>query len=534
MTWRGVKVTRTLLLVFAAVQAVLYSSLLPLWEGFDEPWHYGYVQHFAIAHALPVLGRTKLSKEIWHSMLTCPVSHVVHSAWPELQTFDAYFALPPEARAQERQALESLPTSDAYLPSDHANYEIQQAPLAYAVLAIPDWLLRELPLPTRILWLRIMNASLSAAVAFFAAESLFRRLGLPGPYRAMGLFFLFAGQMYWAATAHISSDGIAIALCIWFFAALADFAQRPDRSRTLRLGFVTACGLLAKAYFLPLAAAAFAIVAWRQIRRLLIFVAAAALLAGPWYVRNILLYHGVTGLLMTNAGISPVSVLSALARVDWARTLPYMLRATLWTGNNSFIDFSRITLDAVLVLLASGLVLYAFQIWRVRKVPAADLAVLTAAAAFSLAVIYVAGNDVLLLHGTSAGAAPWYTIPLLPPGLAFALLGMSRARRLGHILAVCLCAIWTYVAIATYAAKLIPLYGGFPAGKSTLSNLFRWYWTQHGQLVAMLSTISLASPVLIFAAAVVAAMIAVALAIRLARAMRSPLGGTPEIGAMDR
>jgi len=514
-----VNVTKTLLLAFAAVQAVLYSSLLPLWEGFDEPWHYGYIQHFSMAGALPALGRTTLSKEVWNSMLTCPVSHVVHAAWPGLQTFDAYFALTPEARQQERRSLESLPPSDAYLLSDHANYEVQQAPLAYAVLAIPDWLLRNLPLPTRILWLRIINAILSAVVVFFAADSLYRSLGLPRPYRAMGVFFLFGCQMYWAATAHISSDGIAFALCVWFFAALADFACRPERSRTLRLAFVTAFGLLAKAYFLPLAAAAFAIVAWRRPRGLPIFAAPVALLAGPWYVRNILLYHSVTGLLMTNAGISSTSALSSLVRIDWTRTLPYMLRATLWTGNNSFVNFSKITLDAVLGLLAAGLLLYAFQIWRVRKVQPADLAVLIAAAAFSMSVIYVVGNDVPLLHGTSAGAAPWYTIPLLPPGLALALHGMSRARRLGHVLAVCLCAIWTYIAIATYVAKLIPLYGGFPAGKTTLSELFRWYCTQHGQLVTMLSTISLASPVLIFAGTAIVAVLAAVLAVRLATAV---------------
>lgn len=508
-------VTKTLLLVFAVAQAALYSSLLPLWEGFDEPWHYGYVQHFAIAHELPVLGRTRLSKEIWNSMLTCPVSHVVHASWPELQTFDAYFALPSEARARERRALESLPPSDAYLPSDHANYEVQQAPLAYAVLAIPDWLLRSRPLLTRILWLRMINAILSAVVVFFAADSLYRSLGLPRAYRAMGVFFLFACQMYWAATARISSDGIAIALSIWFFAALADFANEPERSRTLRLAFVTAFGLLAKAYFLPLAAAAFAFVAWRRLRELPIFTTPVALLACPWYVRNILLYRSVTGLLMTNAGISSTSALSALARVDWTRTIPYMLRATLWTGNNSFLNFSRITLDAVLGLLGAGLLLYAFQVWRARKIQPPELAVLIAASAFSMSVIYVVGNDLLLLHGTSAGAAPWYTVPLLAPGLAFALLGMSRGRRLGNVLAVCLCAIWTYIAIATYVAKLIPLYGGFPAGKTTFSELLRWYWAQHGDLVAMLSTVSLASPVLIFAETAIVAVLATVLGIRL-------------------
>ena len=91
-----------MLLAFALAQAVLYSSLLPLWEGFDEPWHYGYVQYLSSARSLPVLAETRLSEEVWDSMLLSPVSHVLHGPWPELQTFDVYFQLTPEARARQR------------------------------------------------------------------------------------------------------------------------------------------------------------------------------------------------------------------------------------------------------------------------------------------------------------------------------------------------------------------------------------------------------------------------------------------------
>ena len=38
---------RILLIAYALVNAVLYSLLLPLWEGFDEPFHFAYVQQLA-------------------------------------------------------------------------------------------------------------------------------------------------------------------------------------------------------------------------------------------------------------------------------------------------------------------------------------------------------------------------------------------------------------------------------------------------------------------------------------------------------
>jgi hypothetical protein len=509
---------RILLPAFALANAVLYSSLLPLWEGFDEPWHYGYVQHFATFRSLPVLGKTPLSREVWDSMLSCPVSHVVAAAWPELQTFDAYAKLTPEARRQQRSVLDSLPPEGA-VASAHANYEVQQAPLAYAILAVPDWLLRHLPVTTRILWLRTLNSLLTAAVSFLAAAYLFRTLGLPPPYRALGLFCLFACQMYWATTAHVSSDGIALALSIWYFAALAAFASQPDLPRALRLALATALGLLAKAYFLPLATAAVAVVLWRRWRSLPAFLAILAALAGPWYLRNLLLYHNVSGLLMASADNSPRAVLAAVVHVDWSRTFPYMLRATLWTGNNSFTSFSTVTLNVLLALLSAGLLLYAAQALRSRRMAAAERSVLGAVAVFGAAVVYVVGNDVLLLHGASAGASPWYTEPLVTPLLALSLTGMSRLPRLGRPIAVCVCLLWTYIAIATYVAKLIPLYGAYPAGRSTLRELLRWYTSQGADLTSMLSTVSLAPPMLIYVETAVVTALAVALAVRLVRAL---------------
>lgn len=506
------RLDRCLVLAFALANAVLYSSLLPLWEGFDEPWHYAYVQYLSVARRLPVLGTTRVSQEVWDSMLSCPASHVVARVWPELQTFDRYFALSPAARAQERTNLEALPRLQSQ-ESAHTNYEVQQPPLAYLVLAGPDLLLSNASITVRILWLRIFGAVVSVLIAFFAAESLFRTLDLPAPDQLLCLFCVFACQMFWAVLAHIGNDSLALALSVWFFAACAAFAKRPNLAAALTLALATALGLLAKAYFLPLLLFAACLVAYQRVRMLPAFAATIALLAGPWYLRNLVLYRNLSGLLMTSAGTTSSQAVSSLTRVDWSRTIPYMLRATLWTGNNSFTSFSVVTLNCLLVLLAAGLAMYVLQAVRRAPVPA-EWAVLGAMAVYAAAVVYVVGNDVTLLHGASAGAAPWYTEVLLVPSLAIVFLGLGRTRRFGLPVMVAIAILWAYICVVTYLFKLIPLYGGHAQGRNTLRETIQWYLSHHQELTSMLSTISLAPPIMIYLETGAVAGLAVVIAAR--------------------
>jgi len=61
-----------ILVAYGLANAVLYSAMLPLWEGFDEPFHFGYVQHLANAQGLPDPRASFLSREIGSSILIAP------------------------------------------------------------------------------------------------------------------------------------------------------------------------------------------------------------------------------------------------------------------------------------------------------------------------------------------------------------------------------------------------------------------------------------------------------------------------------
>lgn len=143
------------LLVFGLVNGVLYSGLLPLWEGFDEPFHYGYVQFLSTQHKLPVLGKTELSQQIWRSLQLVPASHVVQHNMKMLTTYDQYFKLSTPQQSLLQRQLQTLdPQLQRSSADGHSNYEVHHAPLAYGLLAFPDWLLSDYPITVRVLWLR--------------------------------------------------------------------------------------------------------------------------------------------------------------------------------------------------------------------------------------------------------------------------------------------------------------------------------------------------------------------------------------------
>ena len=58
---------RLAVLIFGGLNATLYAGLTPLWEGFDEPCHYAYVQLLWKTWSLPIPKHTCLPEPVvWY------------------------------------------------------------------------------------------------------------------------------------------------------------------------------------------------------------------------------------------------------------------------------------------------------------------------------------------------------------------------------------------------------------------------------------------------------------------------------------
>src|SRR5262249_45294392 len=137
------------ILAYGVLNSVLYSGLLPLWDGFDEPFHYGYVRTLAETHRPPAV-RTGIPPDVWRSFPLAPASHIVKRNIASVITFDEYFRLPAEARQDLRTRLLQV-HADADGVSGAQNYEAQQAPLAYALMGAVDAGRSQAPLVNRVL-----------------------------------------------------------------------------------------------------------------------------------------------------------------------------------------------------------------------------------------------------------------------------------------------------------------------------------------------------------------------------------------------
>jgi hypothetical protein len=476
------------LLFYGLANAILYSSLLPLWGGFDEPFHFGYVQNLANGAGFPDPRYSRLSEEEGRSILLAPASSSVRRNLPEVTTFSDYFALPAAERQTKRKELFEIDPALRRRPSEFINYEGLQAPLAYLILAGPERMLAREPLPFRVLVLRVLCGVIAAILLFFGTLRLAQQLELPRLWPELLTFCVLSSQMIWATVAHVANDWLAVPLALWLLVVTIDFHDNATMRRAIVCAVVLTLGLLTKAYFLafiPLLAAV--CVVRRRFREAIAAGIIVIFAAGPWYYRNIARYGTISGMQELRMGIHPADALRAIQPARIVPVIDIYLRQALWTGDNMFRSFSIVTLRLIIFGCLAGLLL-----WIASKHKQREWIVIGQAALFVIALGYDAAINFVTSNGETMSPGAWYTQVLLSPVLALVFLGASRWRRIGAAIATAVTLLFGYVIIATYWEKLIPMYSGIE-DRMTFKLLVETY-RHSAHLFSALSEVSLGSP----------------------------------------
>jgi hypothetical protein len=526
---RGVTI-RAALIAYGILNAVLYASLLPLWEGFDEPFHYGYVQTLSQQRTLPQLGKSTLSPEVWASLQVAPASLSVKRNLPWVTTFEDYFSKSPSERHQVRAQLEHLPRIGN---RGADNYEAHQAPLAYLLLSVLDRTWASDSLLTRVWCLRMVCGISSAILTAVFLSLLARRLGFSRRVEARLIFTVLSLQMFYAATAHVANDWLAVPLMLLLFERLLAFQHTPRLRTALVLAITLTAALLTKAYFLAMIPLAFgAIVAFAAIRRIRwhapVLSAGVILIGcGPWYVRNLRLYNNLSGLQETSGGADWNGIVAAATSLPWLQALRQLVFTSLWTGNNSFVRFSSNTLSMLLLGFLAAAALYVCLLIKRKSVPLAEGFLLAGCGLYAAALLYSCVISFWYSKGAALTASPWYALPIIPVVLLLLFCSFARFKRIGEAIGLWL--VWwsAYVITISYWAKLIPLYAGYRGNRANVLPLLAWYRDQRAALLDVLSTTAMLDAGVIFGLLVALSLAALALSIALSASLpRALAAGT--------
>ena len=447
-----------------------------MWEGYDEPFHFSFIQYVTAHSALPKPS-TPVSREVEASLHMVPLSweQRLHAMPPPIFTEDEYWQMRASQREQLQQQLRAVPSSwGSQSGAAPAMYEAQQAPLYYVLMSGVLRQGMEWSLPARVLLVRLASvlcASLLVPFAFMAASRFFASRGV-----AMGTVAIVVSMPELMINiARASNESLALPVYAALTLLLLRASEAYRSKLVLSAGLVLGIGLLTKAYFL-VAVPAFLLIAafsaWRdRPARPHILMSAAAglflalLISMPWYWRN----HALTGtwsgeennVAAMQHGALPV--FRAAGNVHWIGGITSVLVSHVWFGAWSFLKLPK----PVYLIFAFGM---ALALAGMVKGLVADrfrspalFVLLALYGCFWLGLFY----DMLLVYiatGVSASNG-WYMYAVIVPEILLVVYGLYSIvpQRWSRAIVPAICTAFAAIDLYGVAALMLPYYAGLIA-----------------------------------------------------------------------
>ena len=497
---------RLLLFLWVAfvMRGLWYSLAMPVWEGYDEPYHFAYLQQLAAGKGLPV-GAAVVSLEVQHSLHLLPLAWELHLQHlpPPLITYDSFWRLPATDRELFILCVGRLSPGEGNEPATEwiPNYEFQQMPLYYWLFWIPMRLMGRASLLTRVIALRILSVLLASAAVPLAYKVVRQVLGEEG--KALGataLLVLLPELM--VDLARVGNESLALVLMTIALVYALKTVEQPERwSAWIALGLALGLGLLTKAYFLVTLPALVLIalyLIWTSLsthgwKRQTIGVtlrscAAVGIIlavAGRWYWHVHLVTGSWSGQIDDVAvhSVSFAQKLAAIPQVNWKSGAISVLLSHIWFGGWSFLrlPLAWYLLTAVPIAVAVAGVVVGWMRERAAPKPDSKLPQIFVLGAFYVCFWVGLAYHVLIIFvntGVSASTG-WYLYCLVVAELVLLVWGLEAFFQTKFLL-LALCLEVAVMDLYGMHALMLPYYVGLSAhmGKqvptalaSTLSHL---------------------------------------------------------------
>jgi len=242
------KTIPALLIIIFIVQGIIFSGMFPLWDGWDEPAHFAYVQHIAEKKELPSLD-DKISNEIQSTLPYFPLNRYLENFGTNYQNFWSNFKL--EEFLNDKKLVTSIPYSERTISDfNWPLWEAQLPPLGH-IAQVPVYLMfYDQDILTRVFALRIFSVLVAAVAAIFAYKTIslifqdrFMRIG--------SLMFIVFNPMFTTNIARVNNEAITILLfSIFLYLMVLYLKSKPTTTYALLIGIILGLGLLSKTSFI--------------------------------------------------------------------------------------------------------------------------------------------------------------------------------------------------------------------------------------------------------------------------------------------
>jgi hypothetical protein len=447
---------------------MFFVLMMPLGEGFDELWHFAYIQRVAELGKVPENHASHLSKEAMAFLQLHPVPWAVHNNFPELPPYEEYWRH-PENRASLDEQIAAIRFAGTYpeVPNDKSvadplkwQYESHQAPLYYflaaPVFAVCSRYLSFVHTFTAMRLFSVLLASSLVPAAFFLARSALKDFNAAAS--AVALLVVYPG-LYPSVT-RVSNDALVLPLAGWTLFSLIRYLEKSTLQRLIVLQALLIAGLWTKAFFIPITTGVLLCLIYTGRLRAAALVLAFSMLGTPWYISNFIQSHAVTGLPEEISGTtSSVTVVQALSRLNWVNLFRVLRSSHIWTGNWSFLSV-RVWMYQVLFATYAIGILGLFR-GRLRN-PWAMAALGICYAAFIAGLIYY---SVIVFRSEGLSVTEgWYLAPMIPAEIVLFVAGIQSLLGRHHrwALAFSQTALMLFL-VYTAAFIEVPYYAGMTA-----------------------------------------------------------------------
>jgi 4-amino-4-deoxy-L-arabinose transferase-like glycosyltransferase len=313
---------------------LIWSSVVPLWEGFDEPAHYAYIQHMAENKELPTPNNF-MSNEIYYSFTIVPISYNLNHAGiiipNKIQGFETnknptkfhstywqtFNQTEYEKNYNSLKEISSSSRSTEFVNGSKI-WEAQQAPLNYLLLLPIYKLLSNNDIITIVFTLRYVGIVISAIAIFFVYKTV-TKLFKNQFMRYGTIIFTVFNPMFVSNWSRLSNETLNFLLFTLFFYFTIKYLKEDHRMKNLIfIGIILGLGLLTKQSFVSLLILVPVIIIFKIIQQKsdlknrisyfvknnLIIISLTIIISSWWYLRNLVTTGNLSGIIGVKSGPS--------------------------------------------------------------------------------------------------------------------------------------------------------------------------------------------------------------------------------------